>query len=80
MAAPTDPSSLMPLPSLADMSIEEIQGHSYAEVDLSEDPIASVYNYDLKKEKHLDKLLSNFNHGLNICFPVIKGVYCSFFL
>ena len=73
MAAPTDPSGLMPLPSLADMSIEEIQGHSYAEVDLSEDPIASVYNYDLKKEKHLDKLLSNFNHGLNICFPVVKA-------
>ena len=28
---------------------------------------------ELKKEKHLDKLLSNFNHGLNICFPVIKA-------
>ena len=66
-------SELMPLPSLADMSMEDIQGHSYAEVDLSDDETASVYNYELKKQKHLDKLLSNFNHGLNICFPVVKA-------
>ena len=52
-------------------SPEEIKGYSILSTDIVDS--ASVYDDRLKLTKHMDKMFSNFDCGLNISFPVIKG-------
>ena len=50
----------------------QIKGYSFNE-DFTIPPEFSVFSDKLKQEKHLDKMFSNMDAGLNISFPVIKG-------
>ena len=50
---------------------EQIRGYSIISPDIL--PSVSVYDDTLKLSKHMDKMFSNMEHGLNISFPVIKG-------
>ena len=50
---------------------EQIRGYSIISPDIL--PSVSVYDETLKLSKHMDKMFSNMEHGLNISFPVIKG-------
>lgn len=52
-------------------SPEEIKGYSILSTDIVDS--ASVYDDRLKLTKHMDKMFSNFDCGLNVSFPVIKG-------
>lgn len=50
----------------------QMKGYTFHE-DFLIPPEFSVFSDRLKQEKHLDKMFSNMDAGLNISFPVIKG-------
>ena len=50
---------------------EEIKGYTILSPDVIDS--ASVYDDRLKLTKHMDKMFSNFECGLNISFPIVKG-------
>ena len=50
---------------------EEIKGYTILSPDVIDS--SSVYDDRLKLTKHMDKMFSNFECGMNISFPIIKG-------
>lgn len=50
---------------------QEIKGYSVQTVAM--DAQMSVFDENLQAIKHIDKMFSNFEMGLNVCFPVMKA-------
>lgn len=60
-----------PQRTIDDLSMEEVQGYSVEKITM--DQAYSVFNEDLQIEKHIDKMFSNFELGMNISFPIVKA-------
>lgn len=50
---------------------EQIRGYEILSPDIL--PSVSVYDDKLKLSKHIDKMFTNFDHGMNLAFPIIRG-------
>ena len=57
--------------SASDLSVEDINGYSLEDVIM--DAEMSVFDESLQVIKHVEKMYTNFDKGLNISFPIIKA-------
>ena len=54
-----------------DISIDDIRGYTIEDVIM--DTQMSVFDESLQVVKHVEKMYSNFERGLNISFPIVKA-------
>ena len=55
----------------AELTMEAVKGYTIGDVVM--DTNMSVFNEELQVVKHVEKMFSNFDLGLNVCFPIIKA-------
>lgn len=57
--------------SIQDLDIDDIRGYTIEDVIM--DTQMSVFDESLQVVKHVEKMYSNFDRGLNISFPIVKA-------
>ena len=59
---------------LANLTLEQIQGHTFSDIDfLGKEEESSVFSRTLREDKFGAKLIKPFEYGLDLCFPVVKA-------